>query len=401
MNGYRRFLYNIAKVMGPLIVAVLPLFGLARVMEEGVPLTSPIPTHMPPSVGTGGLDLIAYYQKQFAELKQPTLQQLATFVYIAQSLTDSLKAQVQLVTESRNAGYIVSMVSDSGLSTVVAGSKAAPLAQIRMDATKAVADANISSLTLILEAPEDFSQKGLSDCIVWSEADIPVALNKGVHLLPTKNDITSVVFSFLKPFVVPKGAYYTLTLTCDTTKNPQGFATYTWWLGAATAKKALLIPSGSFVLEIADSSPAARNIKGGSKSEVATVFDFYAAGEAVQLQTLALQIDGNPRAVTAYSLWDGDIQVGGSTLSGDSVFKANFSSPFEIPKDSHKLLTVKVDMAAVTAGGSVQEGDSVAINFDGNSNNFHLTHGIGVSSDHGIIPSTQADTEAPAMTLAD
>lgn len=343
--------------------------------------------------------LVLYGTAQAAQATptEATLAELQTQINQIRLIVDDLDKRIQALVASRGQTHSASLVMDMSPSTVVAGSKAAALGAVMLDATKAAADSVISSITLMLEAPEDNSQKGLFSCQL---RDGPSVLAAGVNPSPSKNDTTNVTFPFINQFTISKGTHKTLTLACDVTQNPEGLATYTWQLGSAFSKKTLLISSGSFVLDVAASSPAARAVKGGAKGEVATVFDFYAAGEAVELKTLALQIDGNPRAVTAYSLWDDETQVGGGALSGDSVFKAAFTAPFEIPKDEHKLLTLKVDLASIVSGGFVQEGDHVAVNFDGSNNNFHLTYGIGMSSNRGIIPSTQADTSAPFMTLS-
>ena len=209
---------------------------------------------------------------------------------------------------------------------------------------------------------------------------------------PSKNDKTEVVFSFEQALTLPKATPRILMLTCDITKIPEGPATYIWRLGGSLSSKTMLISEGSFVLEVADSSPASRQVPGGAKGEVLAVFDFYAAGEAVELKTIAFQVDGNARALSAYTLWDGTKQVGGGVLKGESVFKATFSDSFIVSKDAHKLLTVKADIASGADG-------SVSINFNGNDNNFHLTYGIGISSGRGIIPSTQSDTHAPSVAI--
>lgn len=320
--------------------------------------------------------------------------QLQAQINQIRSIVNELDRQVQVVVAARNAGSTtnasISAVSEE--STVVAGSKAAALASLALSAP--VQDAKFSSITIVLEAPEDNSQKGLSHCQLWDGSS---SLTAGVNPMGSKNDTVDVMLKFNNELTIPKGTSKALKLACDVVKDPEGPATYAWRLGATSSKTITLIREGSFVLEAAVSSPVARTVKAGAKGEVATIFDFYAAGEAVDLKTLALQIDGNPRAVTAYTLWDGNNQVGGGTLSGDNVFKASLTAPFEIPKDTHKLLTVKVDIAPI--GGSVAAGDTAAINFNGSQGNFNLTNGIGKSSGRGIVPSTQADTDAPALTL--
>ena len=347
-------------------------------------------------------DMVKKYQQELLELNQPTLQQLQFYIQQIKILVNSLENRTKALAASRGAGTAggsalsPKIIVKGGSSTVVAGSKAVPLAEVFADAKNSLADTALSSLTLTLEAPEDNSQKGISNCRFRDETK---DITAGVHPLPSKSNDADVIFSFINPLTVPKGTSKTLTLTCDVTKDPQGPATYAWRLGTTSSAKTLLISSGSFVLEVASTTPAARGVKSGSKEEIAVVFELYAAGEAVELKELAMQINGNPRAVTAYSLWDGDTQVGGGTLSGDSVFKTVFTKPFVIPKDAHKLLTIKVDIAPVIEAGRVQTGDAFAVNYNGGDNNFVLTYGIGGSSGRGINPSIKTDTNTPEITL--
>ncbi|TSC79810.1 MAG: hypothetical protein G01um101429_337 [Parcubacteria group bacterium Gr01-1014_29] len=345
-----------AKIFLSLMVAAMPLIAAAKVSEAQL----------------------------FAQL-QILINQIRLVV-------DDLDRRVQEVVQAHRYAGFVSPAGEA--STVVTGSRAAPLAKLTLNA--ADEDLKLSRVTLTLEASEDNSQKGLSSCQLWDGAK---SLTTGVNPVPSKQDTGSVVFPFSNEFILAKGTSKTLTVACDITKEPQGSAVYTWRLGTSFGKKITLIQSGSFVLELDSTTPAARGVSGGAQGEVTTVFDFYAAGEAVELKTLALQIDGNPKAIAAYELWDGNRQIGGGALSGDTMFMAVLSEPFEIPNGAYKSLTVKVNLKPLGVGGLVHAGDTVAINFNGNQGNFNLTYGIGASSGRGIVPSIFADTDAPAMTL--
>lgn len=320
------------------------------------------------------------------------LAQLQILINQIRVVVDDLDRQVQEVVQAHRYAWFVSPVGEA--STVVTGSRAASLAKLTLNA--ADEDLKLTHVTLVLEAPEDNSQKGLSNCQLWDGAK---SLTTGVNPIPSKRDTGDVSFLFLNEFILAKRTSKTLILACDVTKEPQGPAVYTWRLGTSSGKKITLIQSGSFVLELASSTPAARGVSGGAQGEVATVFDFYAAGEAIELNTLALQIDGNPKAVAAYELWDGHKQIGGGALFGDIMFRVVLNEPFEIPNGAYRSLTVKVNLKPLGAGGLIYVGDTVAINFNGNQGNFNLTYGIGASSGRGIVPSIFADTDAPAITL--
>lgn len=359
-------LYSIgmAKLFLSLMIAAIPLVGAASV-AEAVPV-----------------------QASEAQL----LAQLQILINQIRLVVDDLDRQVQEVVWAHRYVGFISPVGEA--STVVTGSRVAPLAKLTLNA----ADKNLklSRVTLTLDAPEDNSQKGLSNCQLWDGAK---SLTTGVNPVSSKRDTGDVSFAFLNEFTLAKGTSKTLILACDVTKDPQGPAVYTWRLGTSSGKKITLIQSGSFVLELDLSTTVARSVSGGAQGEVAAVFNFYAAGEVVELKTLALQIDGNPKAVAAYELLDGNRQIGGGALSGDTMFRAALSEPFEIPNGAYKSLTVKVNLKPLGARGLVYVGDTVAINFNGNQGNFNLTYGIGASSGRGIVPSIFADTDAPAMTL--
>lgn len=353
-----------AKLFLSLMVAAMPLVGAANV--------------------AGAVPMQVSETQLLAEL-QILINQIRLVVA-------DLDRQVQKVVQAHRYAGFISPVGEA--STVVTGSRTASLARLVLNA--ADKDLKLVHVTLVLEAPEDNSQKGLSNCQLWDGAK---SLTTGVDPIPSKRDTGDVSFVFLNEFTLAKGTFKTLILACDVTKDPQGPAVYTWRLGTSSGKKITLIQSGSFVLELASSTPAARGVRGGAQGEVATVFDFYAAGEALELNTLALQIDGNPKAVAAYELWDESRKIGEGALSGDTMFKAAFSAPFVIPNGAHRSLTVKVNLKPLGAGGLVHAGDTVAINFNGNQGNFNLTYGIGTSSGRGIVPSVFTDTDAPAMTL--
>lgn len=305
-------------------------------------------------------------------------------------LVDDLNKQVQNVLRER--AFTVSVLSASEDSTIVAGSKGASFAKLTVHAS--MKDVRLNSIALTLEAPENNSQKGISNCRLLDGIE---SKTNGVDPFPSKQDTQSITFVFPEELFVAKGTSKAFMLACDVTKNPEGPAAYTWRLGASAAKTITLIREGSFILELADATPGIRAVSGGSQGEQATLFDFYAAGEAVELKTLALRIDGNPKAVSAYKLFDGTRQVGGGVLSGDIMFKAELSESFIIPQNEHKVLTVSVDLMSIKAGGLVHAEDSVAVNFNGDKGNSKLTYGIGVSSGRGIVPSVFTDTDAPAM----
>lgn len=330
-----------------------------------------------------------------AETREPTLAELKAELDHIRAVLNNLDKQIKEYAVSRGLAYIAAFWNEAGPSTLVAGSKSAVMGHVVFNAV--TENTNVADITVLLNAPEDNSQKGLRQCYLKDGADI---LTAGINPTPSKSDAVKVVFPFVKGITIAKGAPKILALACDVTPAPEGPASYVWQLGGSFTKKTVLIREGSFVVEVAAGSPAAREVRSGSQEEIVTVFDFYAAGEAVELQTLALQVDGEAHVLTGYTLWDGARQVGGGTLRGEPVFKAAFSDSFIILKDEHKFLTVKGAIASVESGGVLQAGDQAAINFDGSDNNFHLTYGLGVSSGRGIIPSTQADTNAPFVTLA-
>ncbi|OGZ45818.1 MAG: hypothetical protein A2756_02840 [Candidatus Ryanbacteria bacterium RIFCSPHIGHO2_01_FULL_48_27] len=375
-----------------------------------------------------GVLMVAPFVSSATTTDANTIATLQAQVKTLQALVAQLQIQVQAMLARRGStvptpqylGPFSVHVHTNGLATtVVKGSPAETMAYVVIDASGLSEHVKVSSLPLTLTAPNDDSQKGLNTCQLYDGATMITTGANVINLAPSKTDTTSHVFLLDAGLVIPAKTIKTLTVKCNIIQNPPAPATYAWGvgdvsqsfkgatsntiltpaLGTRSTRAATLISDGSFVVELDASSPVARSVKAGSSDVVATVLDFYASGESVELQNLGLKIDGsNSFAASRYTVWDGMVKVGeGALASGDRSVIAKLSSGVVIPRDAHRLLTVKIDLAPL--GGRVQAGDTVTVNFNGANGNFNLTHGLGKSSGVGIIPSTQRDTASALMVV--
>ncbi len=375
-----------------------------------------------------GALIVAPFISSAATTDANTVATLEAQIKTLQALVAQLQIQVQAMLARRGStvptpqylGPFSVRVHTEGLATtVVKGSQAETMAYVSIDASGSTEQVKVSALPTVLTAPNDNSQKGLTACQLYDGA---LALTTGSHAmnpLPSKADTTAHVFLLDTDFVIPAKSAKTLAIKCNIIQNPPAPATYAWGLGdvsksftgvtsnkvlapalgSTIARPAMLISDGSFVLGLDVSSPVGRTVSAGSADVTATVFDFSAAGEAVELQNLGLKIDGsNSFAAARYTIWDGSVKVSeGSLASSDRSVIAKLLPGVVIPRGAHKLLTVKLDLAPL--GTRVQAGDTVTVNFNGINGNFNLTRGLGKSSGVGIVPSTQYDTASALITI--
>lgn len=171
------------------------------------------------------------------------------------------------------------------------------------------------------------------------------------------------------------------------------------------ANSAIRIPSsvtssGSVQVNLDASTPASRNVNGGSVEVPATVLKFRTGSEAIRLLSIGLRFDGsNLGALTKFTVWDGDTIVGfGVFIGSQRTTKVMLSSPVTIDANTDKRLTIKVDLSQVDITSPARAGDTVAINYDGA--NSQSTSATIISSGQLIYSSTTASTGAGTITLA-
>lgn len=339
-----------------------------------------------------------------------------------QARISEILARVQVLKGQLQAALLSAPSSGGGV-PVVAGTPQHIFGQLVIDATGLAEDVKTSAVTLALTAPDDESQRGLRSCQLLDGAK---ALNTGanaVNPIASRDDTIYPIFTLNVELIVPQGATKTLDLQCDVLARPGSRASYKWSLGLSPARftgtrtglefapklsmtgneMRRVAYAGSLSIELDSTTPAARTVAGGSHDVISGVLKISAAKEPVELQTLALQIDGpNRYAVTGYALWDGDKKVADSVLDGrNAVFMAQLNPVVTIPVDGSKLLTVKLDLSPSGYAARAQMGDMVALNYNGSDGNNYLTRGRGVYSGQGVVSSTEVDTVSPYITIGE
>lgn len=273
--------------------------------------------------------------------------------------------------------------SSSPNQNVVRGTNAYSFAKYVLDAAESGEDLQITSMQLDLTSsyPANTADE-LTNCGLFDGSN---ALNTGTNVVnPTNDDALGVdkTFTFDKALIVPKGTTKILTLKCNLIAG--GTAEFVGWgvanlttaanlavVTGATSGTSItetstanngrtIVPQAAGTLSIAldSSSPSLKLIQGAKTDQTLTVLRFNALYEDVRLDQLGLQLattsaastsdpnaSNSPSDLTKATLWDGATKVGEVVFSSD--YATATLTGFVIPKDSAKLLTIKVDVAPI------------------------------------------------------
>jgi hypothetical protein len=253
-------------------------------------------------------------------------------------------------------------------------------------------------------------------------------LNTGSNV-PTTMVTTANTFNFDNSLVVPKGTVLTLAVKCNVASGVTG--TYELDLNASDTITATGVTSGSsstitpvaasggvmtvntgtLGVALDSSSPAYTVAANGTTGVTVGVLRFTSTNEAINLSKIALQLDpsasttvasasSTPSDVQQVTLWDGATQVGTATFTGTSRFATStLTSVVTVPKDSYKLITVKVDLPNLNSqagvGSNPKPGALIKIDYDATDTTG--TQGTGVDSGSTInAPTTSASDTASA-----
>ncbi|MBI3273566.1 MAG: peptidoglycan-binding protein [Candidatus Colwellbacteria bacterium] len=165
------------------------------------------------------------------------------------------------------------------------------------------------------------------------------------------------------------------------------------------------ISKGSWQVSLDSSNPAETMFPAGSIRVPVAVLRFSAINENIALTNLRFQIKSPAGAGDAksISLWDGATMITSKTVPAftngveDFVFYAGGVSSFIIPRDSFKIMTVKIDLASIGGTVSGKAGQLVAIDYDGDGSGLQKNVGVGLSSGNSIPSSTTLDTASAGI----
>ncbi|MBA3733136.1 peptidoglycan-binding protein [Patescibacteria group bacterium] len=294
------------------------------------------------------------------------------------------------------ASLAVSVSATPSAQSIVAGAQAVLLANYQFDASQSGEDVRFSSLQVTNTGS---NSTGLTSCQLFDGA---TALNTGSNVVTTLAG--SATFTFDQQLVVPKGTVKTLALKCNVSSS----ATGTFILGitgtqvtamtvtgvsssgtvvatgATATGQTMTVGTGALVVSTDSSSPSYTVVAGGSTGNVAGAYKFRASNEAVNLNRVSLKLtSGAASDVVQVTIWDGGTQVGTAVFTGNSLYATStFSSSVVLPKDTDKVLTVKVDLAAIGTSQPGTEGSLVKVDFNGSDSTG--TQGTGAGSGNTI-----------------
>ncbi len=223
---------------------------------------------------------------------------------------------------------------------------------------------------------------------------------------PSSGTTDDTVFTLTNNLVVPRGTSKRVDLKCNIATGATANSTHAWGTNAAaanvnssgsntgtsitesittgTGQVMTVVTAGSFSITKDSSSPVTGLILAGKSDVPMTVWNYHANNEAISISDITLTFSSTTASTSDFlkaTLWDGATKVGeavwpGGTAAAQMFATSTLSSNFTIPKDQDKLLTVKVDLPAISVNASTTAGRLLSIDYDGNSS----STGTGVSS---------------------
>lgn len=332
------------------------------------------------------------------------------------TLSNGLVTMNQMTVKA--AALAMSLSTTPASSNIVAGGQQILFANVQLDASQSGEDMRVTQVKLRQGGAGTNSY--LSSCQVYNGT---TALNTGSNV-PTSIVATANTFNFDNPVVIAKGTVVTIGLKCNVAAGADG--PYRFDLNASDTVTATGVTSGSsltvtptaasggtmtvntatLAVSLDSSSPAYSVAANGSTGVTTGVLRFTTTNEAMNLTKVALQLSptgssasSTPADVVQVSLWDGATQVGTATFTGSSRnATSTLSSPVMIPKDSYKLLTMKVDLPTLNAqaglGNNPKPGALVKVDYDGNDSTG--TQASGIDSGTTISPVASASDTSSA-----
>ncbi len=337
------------------------------------------------------------------------------------SITPSPTSAVSANTMTVKSGSLAISVSpDPAAQTVVAGGSFI-FANYYFDATASGEDIRMSSVPLAYGVSGDGSATSLTSCALY---DGSTKLTTGSNAVNPSAAGSSTSFTFDGTgLVVSKGIVKTISLNCDIAGNASG--KYMWGVDSAatfastglTSGQSItptatdsngqlitLASGGSFTVTLdTGKSPSSKEAGvAGTTGNVMGVLKFHATNEAINISRVALQITSastsrNDIARLTLHDYDTGAQVGEAFFTTANNATSTLTSTFQVPKDSDKYMTIKVDLATIGTTGLGTQGHLVTVDYDGADSTG--TRGTGVNSGTTIDTSSTADTAVNGLRL--
>jgi len=274
--------------------------------------------------------------------------------------------------------------------SIVAGAQGFTFATIQLDASASGEDVRLSSAPVYFLDTTGSLDGYLTGCQLF---DGSTALNTGSRVENTITTATNHTFSFDNSLTVTKGTVKNLDLKCNVASNAAGAgkfginsgtysvtgvtsgSTITATVAGGVYSGTMTVGSGSFAVSVDSSSPSYTTVAAGSTGVTGTVIKFRATNEAVSLTKVGLSLENSDGSaayndVVQANIYDGATLVGTAYFTGNNeTATSTLNSALTLPKDTDKLLTVKVNLAGIGTSESGSAGKLIKIdplNAEGN-----------------------------------
>lgn len=332
------------------------------------------------------------------------------------AITISTVAFTLNVMTVRSSALDITISSSPVAQNITAGVQGFTFANVQLDATQSGEDVRFSAIPLSMT----FSTLTVDQVTACQLFDGSNALNTGGNVVnPTASSDVNTTFTFDNSLTVTKGKVKTLALKCNLSSAVSADDTLSWGINASPSITVTGVTSSNSVGESVtaatgstmtvkavtlavskdSSSPSYTIAAAGSTGVIDGVIKFRAANEAVTLQrvglTLSSPASNGSKDLVQVSLWDGSMKVGTAVFTGtNNNATSTLTTPVTLPKDTDKLLTVKVDLANIGSSQTGVQGDKIIIDIDVNGTN---TQGVGQQSGVTIGTASNAITGSTSM----
>ena len=333
------------------------------------------------------------------------------------------------------AALVVSPSSSLAAQGLVEGSTGVEVGRLTLDASNSGEDLRIT--TIKIHANMDTAPTSdVNDFASFQLFDGTKALNTGSNVLEPAatavgTDLTLTITLDSPGLIVPKQSSKVLSLKANiTTGFGEGDVAQFDFVGLTDGDWTVSgVSTGSEITEDLDvtttgstitirgqggwsvSTPSTiqeRWVAAGSTGVTVNVLRFSATTEDFALTDLRLQIDttGSSSAgdFAKISLWDGNtklVEKVGPAFTNDVEdfsFPTSGTGSFNIPKDSYKDMTVKIDLAGIGAALSGTPGELVGVDYDGASNTTK-NKALGAGSGQSVHSSTATDQTGNGVVI--
>ncbi len=320
----------------------------------------------------------------------------------------------------KSAALAISVATTPSAQTVVAGGSAREFARYQFDASQSGEDVRFSTLPLKVTYSGSAANM-LNSCQLF---DGSTALNTGSNVVnPTAAQTSGgdVTFTLDQALTISKGTVKTINLKCNISSSATTSATYAWGIQAspsisvtgitssndvtetvsASAGQTQTVGNGYLVVTTDASSPSYTVSAANTTGNTVGVYKFRAYNEGVNLNKLGLKLTNSASSSASdliqVTVWDGSTQVGSVVFTGsNTVATTSFATPVSLPKDTDKVLTIKVDFAAIGTSQPGTQGHLIAVDINGSDTTG--TEGTGTDSGSTINLATSNSSASTAVS---